>query len=394
MTSRYVVSSSLRLTILPSGRLAAGDSIWRTPRELPPEALPVLLAFARPTSIDAAQAALGKHALGRDRLVEIVDTLLEQNFLAVADSAQVSIGGFAALDVHLRMLRDSYRVLAYKIAINRHVRGKSVLEIGCGVGVLSLLAEKAGARRVIAVEETSIADIAQTMFERNGSKIDLRRGNSRDVELDEKVEVVIHEILGNDPLGEDLLPILADARHRFLAPGGRMIPGRLQIACVGFHVDDRPWLGPREAARRARELDTLYGLDFSAFADAIEEKPSAFSRLPPHFDSGDLTTHILTRECIVADIDLHHDLDESPFGAAPELIVERSGRLGGVLLYFRAHLDEDTHVSNSPFLQTTHWRHWPLMFREIRPVRVGDRIPLRTHLTESVTGQSLTIDLL
>jgi hypothetical protein len=28
------------------------------------------------------------------------------------------------------MLRDSYRVLAYKIAINRHVRGKSVLEIG------------------------------------------------------------------------------------------------------------------------------------------------------------------------------------------------------------------------------------------------------------------------
>jgi hypothetical protein len=168
----------------------------------------------------------------------------------------------------------------------------------------------------------------------------------------------------------------------------------LQIACVGFHVDDRPWLGPHEAARRARELDTLYGLDFSAFADAIEEKPSAFSRLPPDFDSGDLTTHILTRECIVADIDLHHDLDESPFGAAPELIVERSGRLGGVLLYFRAHLDEDTHVSNSPFLQTTHWRHWPLMFREIRPVRVGDRIPLRTHLTESVTGQSLTIDLL
>src|SRR5262249_26255829 len=160
------------------------------------------------------------------------------------------------------------------------------------------------------------------------------------VSLDEPAEVLIHEILGNDPLGEDLLPVLADARRRLLAPGGRMIPGRLQIACVGFHVDDRPWLGPRQAARRARELDALYGLDFSPCAEAIENGPSsAFSRLPPHFDSGDLSQHLLTGECIVADIDLHRDLDESPFATSPELIAERAGRMGGVLLYFRAHLD-------------------------------------------------------
>ena len=318
MIPRYVVSAALRLTVLSSGRLAAADSMSRTPRELGPEALPILLAFARPASIDEALASVRRdHDMDREAFVGFVEKLTEQNFLAAADAAQVSIGGFAALDVHLRMLRDVYRVLAYKVAINRHVQGKSVLEIGCGTGVLSLLAAKAGARSVVAIEETSIADVAEHMFERNGATIDLRRGNSRDVTLDEPAEVLIHEILGNDPLGEDLLPILADARRRLLAPGGRMIPSRLQIACVGFHVNDAPWLGVREATRRARELDSLYGLDFSAFAEAIEDSPpSAFSRVPPHFDSGDLSQHLLTDECVV----------------------------------------------------TTHWRHWPLMFRQVREV--------------------------
>jgi hypothetical protein len=117
--------------------------------------------------------------------------------------------------------------------------------------------------------------------------------------------------------------------------------------------------------RRARDLDSLYGLDLSAFADAIEDSPpSAFNRVPPHFDSGDLSQHLLTDECIVADIDLQHELEESPFAASSALRVERTGRLGGAVLYFRAHLDEETQLTNSPFVQTTHWRHWPLMLRQ------------------------------
>ena len=118
------------------------------------------------------------------------------------------------------------------------------------------------------------------------------------------------------------------------------------------------------------------------------------SRLPPHFDSGDLSQHLITDECIVADIDLQHELEESPFAASPALRVERAGRLGGVLLYFRAHLDEETQLTNSPFLQPTHWRHWPLMFREVREVAVGDVVPLRVKLTEALTGQSVVVDLL
>ena len=65
-----------------------------------------------------------------------------------------------------------------------------------------------------------------------------------------------------------------------------------------------------------------------------------------------------------------------------------------MLIYFRAHLDEETQLTNSPFVQTTHWRHWPLMFRQVREVAVGDVVPLRVKLTEALTGQSLVVDLL
>ena len=172
MIPRYVVSAALRLTVLSSGRLAAADSMSRAPRELGPEALPILLAFARPASIDEALASVRRDRdMDRGAFVGFVEKLTEQNFLTATDAAQVSIGGFAALDVHLRMLRDVYRVLAYKMAINRHVQGKSVLEIGCGTGVLSLFAAKGGARSVVAIEETSIADVAEHMFERRSARI-------------------------------------------------------------------------------------------------------------------------------------------------------------------------------------------------------------------------------
>src|SRR6516162_8618038 len=96
---RYVVAAALRLVILPSGRLAAADSMWRTPRELRPEALPLLQAFARPTSIDDALATVRRDRhVDRDAFVGLVETLVEQNFLAVADAVQVAIGGFSALD--------------------------------------------------------------------------------------------------------------------------------------------------------------------------------------------------------------------------------------------------------------------------------------------------------
>ena len=52
------------------------------------------------------------------------------------------------------MLKDEVRTLTYRNAMyqNKHLfRGKVVLDVGCGTGILSMFAVKAGAKHVYGV---------------------------------------------------------------------------------------------------------------------------------------------------------------------------------------------------------------------------------------------------
>ena len=51
----------------------------------------------------------------------------------------------ACAGIHEEMLKDTVRTRSYQAAINHsahHIRGKIVLDIGCGTGILSLFAAK------------------------------------------------------------------------------------------------------------------------------------------------------------------------------------------------------------------------------------------------------------
>jgi protein arginine N-methyltransferase 1 len=56
---------------------------------------------------------------------------------------------------HEEMLKDEVRTKSYLNAIeqNKHLfKGKVVLDVGCGTGILSMFAARAGAKKVFAVE--------------------------------------------------------------------------------------------------------------------------------------------------------------------------------------------------------------------------------------------------
>jgi 2-polyprenyl-3-methyl-5-hydroxy-6-metoxy-1,4-benzoquinol methylase len=58
------------------------------------------------------------------------------------------------LGIHEEMLKDSVRTGSYRNAIvnNKHLfKDKVVLDVGCGTGILSMFAARAGAKHVVGV---------------------------------------------------------------------------------------------------------------------------------------------------------------------------------------------------------------------------------------------------
>lgn len=61
---------------------------------------------------------------------------------------------------------DSYRDFVYE---NKNVfKDKVVLDVGCGTGILSMFCAKAGAKKVIAVDNSNIIDRAKEIVHDNG----------------------------------------------------------------------------------------------------------------------------------------------------------------------------------------------------------------------------------
>ncbi len=86
------------------------------------------------------------------------------------------------------MLSDTVRTKSYQNAImnaKEIIMGKTVLDIGCGTGILSLFAASAGAKHVYGIDMATIANIAKNNIISNGfsDKISIFRGKMEDLEL-------------------------------------------------------------------------------------------------------------------------------------------------------------------------------------------------------------------
>ena len=142
-----------------------------------------------------------------------------------------SVGEYGVYDelLYYAMTHDEGRNRSYRVAINQAVKGKTVLDIGTGAdAVLARFCIEGGAERVYAIEVSEAAyRRARELVERLGlaNRITLIHGDSTRVELPEKVDVCVSELLGMIGSSEGVASILNDAR-RFLKDEGFMIPQR------------------------------------------------------------------------------------------------------------------------------------------------------------------------
>lgn len=125
------------------------------------------------------------------------------------------------------MIHDTGRMQPYVQALKQAIKTDSiVLDIGTGTGIFSLLACQFGAKKVYAIEPSNAIHLAKEIAKINGyqNKIDFIQDLSTEINLPEKVDIIISDLRGVLPLFNTHISSIIDARKRFLASNGVLIP--------------------------------------------------------------------------------------------------------------------------------------------------------------------------
>lgn len=258
---------------------------------------------------------------------------------------------FPHLLQHRVLLEDGTRMGALAAAIRAVVRpGDVVLEVGTGTGVLAVLAARAGARRVYAVERTGVAEVARAVARENGvaARVRVLEGEARSVRLPERADVLITETIGHLGLEEGLAGIVRDARRRHLKPEARVLPRRLRLLVAPVSLP-----AFAQAGRRAYKI----------------RWPADGCLAPP-----------------VAVWDVLLDGSQGPPSRLAGTVAFqglREGRLSGFAAYFEAELAPGLTLSSRA---GTTWR--PVFFPLPTPIRVGrtTAVHLRLGFAERRAG--------
>jgi protein arginine N-methyltransferase 1 len=274
------------------------------------------------------------------------------------------------LDEHRQYLADQTRVDSFRRAIAEVVKpGDVVLDLASGTGILGLLACKAGASRVYSIDQGGMIEVAREVCRANGYQDRVRfiKGLSTRVSLPEKVDVVVADQIGRFGFDAGVLEFFADARERFLNPGGKLIPGRVDL-----------WVAPVESSELRDQVEfwskAPAGFNFTP-ASAIAVNTGYPVKYRPN--------QLLGTPGRIASL----DLATSSAGALEveaRIRTRRAGVLHGIAGWFSAQLSPRVVMTNSPLSRKPIARH--CVFFPLDPpakVKKGAAIQVQMHIRPS-----------
>ncbi|CAF0744285.1 unnamed protein product [Adineta steineri] len=185
-------------------------------------------------------------------------------------SAEQYFQFYGYLSQQQNMMQDYIRTSTYQRAIldnSVDFAGKVVLDVGAGSGILSFFAAQAGARKVYAVEASTMAEHAKILIENNhlSNRIQIVPGKIEEIELPEMVDVIISEPMGYMLYNERMLESYIHAK-KFLKPNGKMFPTTGDLYVTPF-TDEALFM---EQVGKANfwYQQSFYGVDLTTLRDA------------------------------------------------------------------------------------------------------------------------------
>jgi protein arginine N-methyltransferase 1 len=270
------------------------------------------------------------------------------------------------------MIADDVRTGSYARVLRECiVPGSVVADIGTGTGLFALLACRFGARRVYAIEPDNAIALARETARLNGclDRITFIQNMSTRVTLPESVDVVVSDIRGILPFCLKSLQSIIDARRRFLASGGLIIPrrDRMMVAVV-----DAPDL----YADHTKPWNTrIQGLDMSPanhYVTNIWRK----ARVEPE--------QLLLAPRCWADLD-YVTLESPNASGEAQWTVERAGTAHGLSVWFDSDLTDSVHLTNAP--GEPELIYGSAFFPFSKPVRVAEGDGVQVSLRADLVGE-------
>lgn len=279
---------------------------------------------------------------------------------------------FNHLLVHASMLADRERVGRYRKAIREVVeKGSRVADLGTGTGLLASFACQCGAARVHAVERLPVIEVARDLFRRQGwaDRVTTYERTFTGLKLPDKVDVIVHELLGSFGVGETSFADIVEFRDNNLADGGTMIPAQVDMVVVP--VTDPEFY--KMISFADRDDDLLDGLDLAGARELSLNDTYGHYIRPEHY---------LGTPQTVATVDFHTITvtEAAQFDHEVALTVAKEGELHGIGGWFTAQLSPSVTLTNLHSDESNSWynQYFPI----IRPVAVkpGDKVNLHLQM--------------
>jgi type I protein arginine methyltransferase len=283
-----------------------------------------------------------------------------------------------ALSEHIIYLTLPGRNDLYRKAIAQTVKqGDLVADLGAGVGVLGLFCVEAGAAHCWGIDSSDAIFLARDSMARAGlaDKYTAIADSTYRVNLPDPVDVIICDHVGFIGFDYGIVPMMRDARRRFLKPGGVMIPQSLDLMVAPVSSDS--CLG--QAAK--------WGHDLVPTEFRWLESLGRNLRYPHNFTPAEL----LGGSSALGHIDFADD-EPDFFRFEAVLKIARSGRFDGFAGWFDCQLAGDVRMTNSPLDPASIQRSQAFFPAESSfAVEAGDevRVTLRFRADDTMIGWTI-----